>query len=58
MLDQLEHDLLEVNSNKDALRKNFLELIELKHILIKAQAFFEEVCIHFSIAYKKKLEIY
>ena len=47
MLDQLEHDLLEVNSNKDALRKNFLELIELKHILIKAQAFFEEVCINF-----------
>ena len=43
LLDQLEHDLLEVNSNKDALTKNFLELIELKHILMKATNFFYEV---------------
>ncbi len=42
-LDQLERDLLEVNSNKDALKKNFLELIELRHILLKAGNFFEEV---------------
>ncbi|RNA21349.1 V-type proton ATPase subunit a -like protein [Brachionus plicatilis] len=41
-IDQLEHDLVEVNTNKDALRKNYLELIELKHILVKATQFFEE----------------
>ncbi len=45
-LDQLERDLLEVNSNKDALKKNFLELIELRHILLKAGNFFEEVNIN------------
>ena len=45
-MDQLEHDLLEVNSNKDALKKNYLELIELRHILIKAANFFEEVNIN------------
>ena len=42
VLEQLEHDLLEVNSNKDALKKNFLELQELRHILTKATSFFEE----------------
>ena len=42
-METLEHDLLEVNSNKDALKKNHLELIELRHILVKAAAFFEEV---------------
>lgn len=41
-METLEHDLLEVNSNKDALKKNHLELIELRHILVKAAAFFEE----------------
>ena len=43
MLEQLEHDLIEVNTNKDALKKNYLELQELRHILIKATTFFEEV---------------
>ncbi len=42
-LEQLEHDLQEVNSNKDALKKNYLELQELRHILTKATHFFEEV---------------
>lgn len=42
VLEQLEHDLLEVNSNKDALKKNYLELQELRHILTKATTFFEE----------------
>jgi hypothetical protein len=42
-LEQLEHDLHEVNSNKDALKKNYLELQELRHILSKATHFFEEV---------------
>ena len=42
VLEQLEHDLQEVNSNKDALKKNYLELQELRHILTKATHFFEE----------------
>jgi hypothetical protein len=46
VLEQLEHDLLEVNSNKDALKKNYLELQELRHILTKATTFFEEVSLH------------
>lgn len=41
-LEQLEHDLQEVNANKDALKKNYLELQELRHILTKATQFFEE----------------
>lgn len=54
-LDQLEHDLLEVNSNKDALKKNYLELIELRHILFKAAHFFEEVIlINFKKEFTKK----
>jgi hypothetical protein len=43
VLEQLEHDLQEVNANKDALKKNYLELQELRHILTKATQFFEEV---------------
>lgn len=31
-----------MNSNKDALKKNYLELQELRHILTKATTFFEE----------------
>jgi len=42
VLEQLEHDLQEVNSNKDALKKNYLELQELRHILTKASSFFDE----------------
>jgi len=33
---------LKVNQNAEALKKNFLELTELKHILRKTQQFFEE----------------
>ena len=40
--DKLEHELQEVNQNAEALKKNFLELTELKHILRKTQQFFEE----------------
>jgi len=32
----------EVNQNAEALKKNFLELTELKHILRKTQQFFDE----------------
>ena len=40
--EKLEHELQEVNSNAEALKKNFLELSELKHILRKTQQFFDE----------------
>ena len=40
--EKLEHELQEVNQNAEALKKNFLELTELKHILRKTQQFFEE----------------
>ncbi len=33
----------EVNANAEALKRNYLELTELKHILRKTQGFFEEV---------------
>ena len=33
----------EVNRNSEALKRNYLELTELKHILRKTQTFFEEV---------------
>ena len=59
-LEQLEHDLREVNSNKDALNKNFLKLKELKHILSKATTFFEEVRIFnkpFSFSANKPINI-
>ncbi|VDM48787.1 unnamed protein product [Toxocara canis] len=39
----MENELREVNQNEEMLKKNFLELTELKHILRKTQQFFEEV---------------
>lgn len=46
--EKLEHELKEVNSNAEALKKTFLELSELRYILKKTQQFFDEVsfCIH------------
>lgn len=41
--EKLENELKEVNSNAEALKRNFLELTELKHILRKTQQFFDEV---------------
>ena len=41
--EKLENEMKEVNSNSEALKRNFLELTELKHILRKTQTFFEEV---------------
>jgi V-type H+-transporting ATPase subunit a len=35
-------NLMQVNQNTEALKKNFLELTELKHILRKTQQFFDE----------------
>lgn len=40
--ERLENELREVNNNTEALKKNFLELTELKHILRKTQVFFDE----------------
>lgn len=43
-------ELREVNANEMALKKNYRDLLELKHILRKTQAFFDEV--HLTIKYK------
>ncbi|CAH1241478.1 ATP6V0A1 [Branchiostoma lanceolatum] len=40
--EKLENEMKEVNTNQEALKRNFLELTELKHILRKTQSFFEE----------------
>ena len=39
----LEVELKEINSNKETLKRNLLDLIELQHILKKTQVFFQEV---------------
>ncbi|KAM6897839.1 V-type proton ATPase 116 kDa subunit a isoform 13-T13 [Xenentodon cancila] len=46
--EKLENELKEINTNQEALKKNFLELTELKHILHRTQQFFDEVglCLH------------
>ena len=41
--EKLENEMKEINSNAEALKRNFLDLTELKHILRKTQGFFEEV---------------
>lgn len=41
--DNLENDLKEVISSGDALRKTFLELSEMRHVLHKTQQFFDQV---------------
>ncbi|XP_018620112.2 V-type proton ATPase 116 kDa subunit a-like isoform X1 [Scleropages formosus] len=40
--EKLENELKEINTNQEALKKNFLELTELKHILRRTQQFFNE----------------
>lgn len=41
--DKLESELKEVNSNAEVLKKSYLELSELRHILKKTQQFFDEM---------------
>ncbi|KAK3553165.1 hypothetical protein QTP86_031740 [Hemibagrus guttatus] len=41
--EKLEIELKEINTNQEALKKNFLELTELKHILRRTQQFFDEI---------------
>ncbi|CAD7680549.1 unnamed protein product [Nyctereutes procyonoides] len=43
LLEKLEGELQEANQNQQALKKSFLELTELKHLLKKTQDFFEVV---------------
>ena len=40
----LEAEVKEINSNKETLKRNLLDLTELQHILEKTQVFFQEVC--------------
>uniref|UniRef100_A0A3P8XFH9 V-type proton ATPase subunit a n=1 Tax=Esox lucius TaxID=8010 RepID=A0A3P8XFH9_ESOLU len=47
--EKLENELKEINTNQEALKKNFLELTELKHILRRTQQFFDEVSLHIQI---------
>ncbi|KAJ6638250.1 V-type proton ATPase 116 kDa subunit a1 [Pseudolycoriella hygida] len=47
--EKLENELREVNQNAEALKRNFLELTELKHILRKTQVFFDEAAPTLSI---------
>ena len=42
-LEKLENELKEVNVNTEALKRNYLELTELKHVLRQTQHFFDEV---------------
>ncbi|KAG5831793.1 hypothetical protein ANANG_G00282990 [Anguilla anguilla] len=44
--EKLENELKEINTNQEALKKNFLELTELKHILRRTQQFFDEAQFH------------
>ena len=41
--ERLEAEVKELTANKDTLRHNLLDLIELQHILINAQYFFADV---------------
>ncbi|XP_039248282.2 V-type proton ATPase 116 kDa subunit a 1-like [Styela clava] len=41
--EKLETEIREVNTNQEAIKRNYLELTELKHILQRAQIFFQEV---------------
>lgn len=56
--EKLENELREVNQNAEALKRNFLELTELRHILRKTQHFFEEVSIPISMFYIKNAACY
>jgi len=41
--EKLENDMKEINTNQGTLKRNFLELTEMKQILLKAQIFFDEM---------------
>lgn len=41
--EKLEQELREINSNRETLRHNFTELMEMKYLLHMAEDFFEQV---------------
>ena len=43
IVERLENEMKDINSNSEALKRNFLDLTELRHILSKTHQFFEEV---------------
>jgi len=43
IVERLETEMKDINSNSEALKRNFLDLTELRHILSKTHNFFEEV---------------
>jgi len=45
--EKLENDIKEVIANTEALKRNYLNLTELKHILRKTHTFFDEVKLSF-----------
>lgn len=54
--EKLENELKEINTNQEALKKNFLELTELKHILRRTQQFFDEVSLSSLAMWKQSTE--
>ncbi|XP_070782597.1 V-type proton ATPase 116 kDa subunit a isoform X6 [Enoplosus armatus] len=54
--EKLENELKEINTNQEALKKNFLELTELKHILRRTQQFFDEVRLYYTMEDPNLLE--
>ena len=48
----LEAEVKEINANKETLKRNLLDLIELQHILQKTQTFFMEVHVHVHVCEK------
>ena len=43
-LELLELGIKEIGANEETLKKNLLELIEMRHVLTKTEAFFVDVC--------------
>ena len=44
--EELENEVKEINTNTETLKRNMLDLVELRHIINKAQAFFAAVSPH------------
>ncbi|KAL7645121.1 UNVERIFIED_CONTAM: hypothetical protein RMT77_003499 [Armadillidium vulgare] len=53
--EKLENELKEVNSNAEALKRNYLELTELRHILKKTQGFFDEAMYPSNLPYDQEV---
>ncbi|CAH1967433.1 unnamed protein product [Acanthoscelides obtectus] len=56
--EKLENELREVNQNAEALKRNFLELTELKQILRKTQVFFDEAVAGGNVCHQAELSAY